>query len=246
MLSKLTIFYLALCTNMMWYGGAIPFWLEKSSCRQTYTIKRLNISSKSHRVWKIFHLARNMLDTAYFLLVSYRLASVEISGADTENLTLIVKLIYVTLSYGGLCMYDIETALKGFDTIPYLISQYMWFFRDIERKYICRVTPHKRSKMLCETDPSKFVKCNILPTTFLVVGSFISLQNFIIMMRKPESLHFFTSLLENPKEAGVITKLPLILMQVIIWYNLWSGIFFYVFTVYIYCCCGVYLRRELK
>lgn len=248
MLPKLTIFYLALSVNLMWYGGAIPFCFVGSANKGPYVVKVFDYSNKIF--WKVFHWARYMINFGYVGFVAYRLSSFKSPGGDTKaDLGVLVQLVYVLTCYTVSCVLDIETMLRGSTTIPYLISEYARFFRQIEGKYILHSRPQSVSTVSRKvrwTQSSKLVKCNVFLTILFVVGNIIYLQNVILMLKKPHSLHFFTSILDNPKQAKFVLRLPFILMQIWVYYNMWSNIYFYIFTVYIYSCGGVYLLRELK
>lgn len=228
MLSKLTLIYLFTVINLGHLGGALPFRCTKG------VIQKAPISSQIP--WRIFHCANKILNFTYVAFVFYRLLTFVITPTPPKyerfRLPIIVQLLYVLICYNLNIVNDVETWHRG-DVMPYFISQYVKLYARISTDHV--------------SSPAAIVHCNAFLTVLFIVGNLICLQNFALMMKKPSRLHFFTSLLQHlDKAQQVHFKLPLIVLQSYVWYNLWTSIFFYVFSVFIYNCGGIQLLRELK
>lgn len=223
MFSKLTRKFILIAGNSIWFGGGAPCYFKTAYNRFVPSIS--NVSTSPFR--KGFELAHNLVNRLYILFVGYRLASQISAGAPTS---IILQTLYVLLCYMAAVILDFQIILKH--NLPYQFTEaFMHYFRNIENEYGL-------------SKKGTLVKCNKFLTILFLCGNLIFLQNFSLMRKYPKAPHLLTSLLtdQHPK----FYKLPLMLAQIWIWYNLLTDIYFYIFPIYVYTCCAIRLVRELK
>jgi len=261
MISPVTFRYLLLCQKLMWWGGGTPFTLVHPRSTTAGYLKP-QVAARGRRVYHMLSIAVNVI---YVCFVSYRLISKIKEKKRTKEVSFgfIIEVSYVLTCYTVSVLLNIQTMLNG-DSIPYFIMEYVKFFKRIEGKsallflyllisnyqniiymFIWYWTLYYNAAKYIRSD-GKLVKCNIFLTVLFTIGNLVYLQNFLLMSMKPHRAHFFTSLLSDSQRKCLFLKLPYMFLQAWVWYNLWTNIYFYIFTVYIYICCGIYLLRELK
>lgn len=234
MLSRLTLRYLMTSTNLAYYCGGLSFHfvqLPKSGQK----VLRVN----SRKSWKrLFQWAHRIIDLTYVLFIAYRLFEV-VNTSDIQRAGAIVQLTYFLISYTLNLVYDVQTLFRG-DVIPYFLTQHINLFKKIQYRYLysARIDNPRIT--------GQFVKCNVFLTVIFIIGVVINCQYLIYIIKKPENPRFFTSLLTQPERQSFGLRLPLTFLQCWVWANLWTSIYFYVMTNYIYNCGGIYLLQELK
>ncbi len=126
----------------------------------------------------------------------------------------------------------------------YLICQYMKYFKLVSERF-SNVALNIQHKNETVRQPIT-VKCNRFVLVLFTGCGLIYLQNLLLMMKKPERPHFLTSLLSLENQHNWPLKLPLVIIQNWVWYNCYTQILFYVFTIHVYACAGIELMNELK
>lgn len=67
----------------------------------------------------------------------------------------------------------------------------------------------------------KGTKCMKFFSAVLFIGIAVTIQNCVIILKRPHELHFLTSILEDPKKIPVLGQLPFIACNFWIWANTW-------------------------
>lgn len=132
MISRLTLSYLILSTNLIWYSGGIAFHFApvKSKVESISLVPIVQVS----RWRQIFHRSSVSMSVVYVFFVAYRLYS-EIKGVESieeleKSLGSLMQLIYVLACYTIGVFFNIQNVLKP-DLTPHLIAEYIKFFRSI-------------------------------------------------------------------------------------------------------------------
>lgn len=223
MFSKLTRLYLIIAGNLTWYCGGAPcfFTNYKNSLVPSVTAES---TSRFRRILEFGHV---FVDRLYWSFVAYRLITLNSANAP---ISVVMQTAYVLACYSSPIVLDCQIVLKR--SLPFhFVREFIHYFHNIENKF---GLPHKGAP----------IKCNKFLSALFVVGNLIFLQNFLLMRKHPTAPHFLTSLLGEQQTLGL--KVPLVLVQCWIWYNVWTNIYLYIFPIYVYACCANRLVCELK
>lgn len=235
MLSNLTKFYLYISGNLAWLGGGVPTRFTNHPNQNSFVVLPKSKYAKRNQYEK----ASIILNILYVVFVAWRVISLKTGNA---SLAVLVETSYVLTCYTVSVIIGFQAVLKG-DVTPYFISAYMQFFQDI---YVNFKPVASSSKISTRHNSRSVIKCNAFLTTLFIVGNLIFLQNFLLMCKNPDAPHFLTSLI-NPGYKNVkVFRVPLMILQCWVWYNLWTNIYFYIFPIYVYACAAIRLLQELK
>lgn len=72
----------------------------------------------------------------------------------------------------------------------------------------------------------KGAKCMKFFTAVLLIGTLVTVQNCVIIMKKPFENHLLTSLLKDPKKTPILIRFPFIAGNFWIWTNTWVNILY--------------------
>lgn len=240
MFCRSTYLYLFLSIYVSWFGGGINF-------RLMYKGNRLKIYKSISALRKFYFLTNKLVNLLYVIFVAFRMIGLLTAqeqafyfiGTDTiPRLSLLVQTSYVLIGYTVTIVQDVPTLLKQ-DDISSFIFQYIKLFPKIQNDF--------KTKFPHILKPANLVTCKSFLTTMFLVGHLIYLQNFLFMIIKPWTLHFFLSLAKNCEAAMCLyTRVSLIILQCWIWWNFWANLYFYIFSIYIYICSSIHLLRQIK
>ncbi len=230
MLSKLTKRYLYLAGNLTWLGGGVPCRLTNDRHKNSFIVQ-----PKSKNRFRLFYeQANKTINLLYIVFIVWRLLKLK---SENASLAAILRTSYFLSCYTISVVNDFQSKLKG-DVTPYFIVNYINFFEDIQTKF----TSFRLKKRKKQTP---VLKCNVFLTILFIVGSLIFLQNYILLRKRPKTLHFLTSLINSEMKHAKLLRVPLSLLQCWVWYNLFTSIYFYIFPLYVYTYASICLLKEL-
>lgn len=222
MFSRVARYLLIISGNLIWFCGGAPCHFIGSPAIPVPVVSK---PTKSY-LRRSFELGHNLVNRIYVVFVSYRLITLSYQNAP---LSIIMQLIYVLVCYTLSVIIDFHTIVNK-DLPYYLIQMYSKFFSKIQDKH-------------AEKKGRSIVKSNTFLVVFFVVGNLIYLQNLLIIRKHPTAPHFFISAVAHQSKA---VKAVLVLIQCWVWFNLWTNLYFYIFSFYVYACCAQRFVREIK
>lgn len=225
MISPKTFRIIFYTTNMAWYCGAIPYRFVK----QKNGVHLITTSFTRHRTH--FVLTSFMLNVFYISFIVIRVFQKIVLENEVASVDFIVQMGYLFFCYSMPVVLQINTLLK-WKEIPEFFIQYMSFFRSLKARY----------GLQGESGP----RCIKFFSAVLVIGGLVNLQNMIIIAKKPDRLHFLTSVLADPKNKPLWLRLPLLFLQGWIWMSTWAHVWAFCFHFYAYIACMVWTLQELE
>lgn len=235
MISKLTWFYLVFSTNALFFMGGSPFYFSSWDYKNSIKKLRVSIISRNNSRKRVFFTVVSFLvNIAYVLFILYRLLhhyySYQDSGAKMFNF--VMQMIYFFVSYLIPVVLQTQTFLKA-EYIPQFIIAYLRFFSYYQYT-------HRQNLQ------EKFAKLSKFMTVVVIIGFLVNLENFMLLMKKPEKPQFLTSILVDPVNVHFVYRLPLMALQCWVWLNTWTNTYFYVFHMKIYVTCGLSMLKEIQ
>lgn len=226
MFTEKTFSTLVTVTNLAWRFGVSHF----------HYIHRGTGKKKEFYLETCFNAAKLNLvrftlfvDILYLVFIAGRVFQQVLN--DSANLGFLVKMSYLFSAYLLPVVLQYNTVLKFHET-PHFLVKYIAFYRDMRNKYLL--------------PDEKGAKCRKFFFVFIFVGFSINLQNVAILMLKPFQPHLLTSILDDPKKASIILRLPLWLAHFFIWASVWTNMWLYCFHWFTYITCSLFLIKELE
>ncbi|CAL8073160.1 unnamed protein product [Orchesella dallaii] len=188
-------------TTIAWYFGAVPFKFVTNR-NGVKTIKASFTKARTVFVYSCF-----VVSNFYMFFIAFRAFQKVALESEQASQDFIVKMGYLILSYLMPVVLQINTLIR-WEELPRVVSSYLTFFRKVKARYIL---PGERGP-----------KCIKFFSAVLTIGMLVTLQNFLINIKKPDTLHFLTSLLPKPSKTPFIIRMPFLVTQAWIWINTWA------------------------
>ncbi|CAL8073162.1 unnamed protein product [Orchesella dallaii] len=224
MIPPKTFRYIVLATKIAWLCGAWPFRFVK----QKNGLLDIETSFTKRRV--MYFRISLAVNCFYVGFIAFRVFQKVVLESDEASLAFLVQMGYLFLSYVMTLVLQFTTLLT-WEEMPRFFMSYINLFREVKALYIL---PGERGP-----------RCIKFCTAFLTIGILVNLQNIVIIMKKPDRLHFLTSLIANSLKPTFLLRLPFLLTQVWIWISTWSHVLGFCFHIYAYISCLVFIVREM-
>ncbi|ODN02859.1 hypothetical protein Ocin01_03822 [Orchesella cincta] len=216
---------IVVATNIAWYSGCWPFrFVERK--KGLLEIEPSFTSGRSI----YFHLSY-VVNCFYVCFIAFRVFQKVALENEETSLAFLIPMGYLFLSYTMTVILQYTTMTK-WEEIPRFLISYIKFFREIKAIYIL---PGERGP-----------RCIKFCSAILTIGILVNLQNIVIIMKKPDRLHFLTSLVAKPsRPASLVFRIPFLLIQAWIWISTWAHVWAFCFHIYAYISCLVFIVREI-
>lgn len=202
MLSKFTlnlIKYVLRTSNCL---GCIHFYIDKQ-----YNVQRTT---------GIFHKSRHLLNLSVHWFSAFRILSrlftVVLGKSNLPSsvfLGVAINSFFYSICYCNLLFFQLHS-IYFYTQIPYFVQCYLSFYT------VSKEPPRRKNK-------GEFTKTIKVLLGFLAMMLF---QNAALMIKKPELPQIYTSVLENPKQAHYLKKLPLMGLYMYSILSAWVSISF--------------------
>lgn len=259
MFPKKTVNIIVLVTNLAWYFGAIPFRFQKTSPPKP----GLKIIVPSFTKWRYIYVRTTFsIIVSYVSFVALRLIHKVYFADEDYTLTFAIQMGYQFFGYSMIAVIH-ANSIYMWKEVPRFFVHYFSYFRYFKGKFKKKLRHgypvyngyECLHMLICMCD---FVidrygipgengpKCLNFLYAWLAVGILVNSQNALRLLRQPDKEHYFTSVLNDPRNASMVKRLPFMLAQFSVWTSSWPQVWTLCFHLYAYFSGLVWAVRELE
>lgn len=256
MFPKKTVNIIVLVTNLAWYFGAIPFRFQKTSPPKP----GLKIIVPSFTKWRYIYVRTTFsIIVSYVSFVALRLIHKVYFADEDYTLTFAIQMGYQFFGYSMIAVIH-ANSIYMWKEVPRFFVHYFSYFRYFKGNFknssmVIRYTMvmHEIYAYMFDFDIDRYgisgengPKCLKFLYAWLAVGILVNSQNTLRLLRQPDKEHYFTSVLDDPRNASMVKRLPYMLAQFSVWTSSWPQVWTLCFHLYAYFSGLVWAVRELE